>query len=89
MSDKEYYENLLYLNSERIKVSTGKERFVGVKVLKYLSLIKSLRFVRTFKELNHDIYAFIKKDVVFYIFSNRPALTALSLCSLPRLGEDP
>ena len=63
MSDKEYYENLLYLNSERIKVSTGKERFVGVKVLKYFSLIKRLRFVRIFKELNHDIYAFLKKDV--------------------------
>lgn len=63
MSDKEYYEKLLYLNSERIKVSTGKERFVGAKVLKYLSLLKRLRFARIFKELDHDIYAFLKKDV--------------------------
>lgn len=63
MCDEEYYENLIYLNSERIKLGTGNERFIGSKVLKYLSLLKRLRLIRIFKELNHDIYAFFKKDV--------------------------
>lgn len=63
MDDEKYYENLLYLNSERIKLSTSRERFIGIKVRKYMSLLKKLRFATILKEFRHDIYAFFRKDV--------------------------
>lgn len=61
--EEEYYENLIYLNSERIKIRSSKEQFIGTKITKYILLIKKLRVMKVFKELGHDIYAFFFKNV--------------------------
>ena len=56
------YENLIYLNRERIRIKNSKEYFLGKKLLKYLKLLKNFQLIMLFKELCHDVYAFLNKD---------------------------
>lgn len=63
MNKDQYYENLIYLNAERLRINKSKELFIGKKVKKYVDLLKRFRLMRIVKELCHDTYAFFCKDV--------------------------
>ena len=63
MTDNDNYEALLYLNNERIAVKKSREQFIGNKVSKYLRLLKGVHLITIIKELIHDTYAFLRKDV--------------------------
>ena len=63
MNNDQKYEELIYLNKERMSITNSKEFFIGKKIIKYSRLLKNFHFIRIFKELFHDIYAFLYKDV--------------------------
>ncbi|WP_026835438.1 glycosyltransferase domain-containing protein [Eubacterium xylanophilum] len=62
MDEKNYLDNLLYLNNERIKTVSSREYFCGKKFVKYYNLFKKIRIINVIRELGHDTYAFFKKD---------------------------